>query len=106
MTPEQGDWALAQRRLKVGRELHAEICRVIPDEGDEAMQRVKSAAWRSLLDAIEMIETNPLREFKYGGWEVGHWVGLIEAAMRIISGVELAMYDPRSHPERYGQHAD
>lgn len=104
MTPEEGHWNEAQRRLKIGRELHTEICRVFPDEGNEGMRRVKSAAWRSLLDALEMIEHNPLREFR-DDWDRAHWAGRIEVAMRIISGVEMAMYDPRSHPERYGTHS-
>jgi hypothetical protein len=96
VTAEEQHWALAQKRLETATELRRDLIRMCPDSRATS----NCAARAALRTAAEIIEMNPLREFEYE-WEGMHWAGVIEAAIRIISAVEMEMYDPRSYPERY-----
>ena len=101
MTADERHWALAQKRLETAAELRRDLVRMCPSGRHYPDAATANCAARAALrTAAEIIEMNPLREFR-DDWSGAHWAGLIEAAMRIISAVETEMYDPRSHPERY-----
>jgi hypothetical protein len=90
----------ARKRVEMAEELCVELLRTCPDAivEDEIGAR-NNAALRSALhtarELITMDSTRPTGDGWYG-------IGVREAALKIISAVELSMYDPRSHPARYG----
>ncbi|MFA9272615.1 MAG: hypothetical protein ACEQSX_18060 [Baekduiaceae bacterium] len=95
-------YASALECVKVARELRTELTRVCPDAivEDAIGARTNVAARAALRTACEIIEHNPPKDWTAHYFE-GHWSGMIEAAMKIISAVEMEMYDPREYPERY-----
>lgn len=98
---EEQYYARALRLASKGEFLLGDLNRVMVDEKDEGRRMLKSAAWRMLIDAIETIRYSPAPASTAHDVIRHYWLGKIEQAMRTINGCELAMYDPRSHPERY-----
>jgi hypothetical protein len=94
-------YASALERVKVARELCTELMRTCPANGrrPDAL-RANVGVRAALRAACEIIEHNPPKDWT-SDFLQGHWSGMIEAGMRIISAVETEMYDPREHPERY-----
>lgn len=91
----------AKARVAIAQELRRDLMLICPDsQQDDEGGRANVGARAALRTAVELIEMNPPKAWT-SEYLQGHWAGLIEAAMRIISDVELEMYDPRSHPERY-----
>jgi hypothetical protein len=89
-----------RRRVAVAEELCAELLRTCPDAvvEDEIGARNNAAcraALHAAVNAIMMDARNKVGD----GW---YAIGVRETGLRIISAVELSMYDPREHPERYG----
>lgn len=94
-------WSKALVRLRVGRLLYRELQRTCPDsQVDPEGARANSAARTALGAAIDIVRHNQPTK-KASPILDGHWAGVVEAACRIITAIELDMYDPRSHPERY-----
>lgn len=91
----------AQRLARRAEGLIGELTRVCPDsQVDPIGARSNVAARQALRTAVEVIQHSPVRKHP-SEWFEGHWAGLIEVAGKIIWNVELSMYDPREHPERY-----
>lgn len=103
MTDEQW-YAEAVKRADVAEELCRELTRLCPNPEHESEEgaRQNAALRTALRTVIDLIRMNPPKDWT-SDFLSGHWAGLIEVAMRICSDVELSLYDPRSHPERYGQ---
>lgn len=89
--------AYVEARITVADELCADLLRSCPDgQQDEIGARDNGAARAALHCAVDILRfMSPL------SGEAWYRVGVRETALRIISAVELEMYDPRSHPERY-----
>ncbi len=89
-----------RRRIAVAEELISELTRTCPDAAveDEIGARNNAAARAALHAAVSAIMMDA-RNKSGDGW---YAIGVRETGLRIISSVELSMYDPRSHPERYG----
>jgi hypothetical protein len=87
--------------LKLAKQLSRDLLKICPDsQVDPEGARGNVAARVALRCAIEMIEHNQ-PEVKNNPTLDGYWAGMIDAACRLISAVEMEMYDPRLHPERY-----
>ncbi len=86
-----------RKRVEVAEELTSELLRTCPDAvvEDEIQARNNAACRAALRAALDILTIEPPTG---RGW---YDVGRREVALRIISAVELSMYDPRSHPERY-----
>ena len=94
-------WNLAMAKMKLARDLCRDLLKICPDGAQDPDGATGNAAARAALRAaIDIIEHNPP---KLTGDPMldGYWAGLLSGATRIISNVEMEMYDPRSHPERY-----
>lgn len=101
MSIDQAYYQQAKARAAIAQELRRDLMKICPDsQQDESGASANAGARVALRTAVELIEMNPPKAWT-SEYLQGHWAGLIEAAMRIISGVELEMYDPRLHPERY-----
>ncbi len=87
-----------RKRVEVGKELIDELLLTCPDAvvEDEIQARNNAACRAALHAALDILTIEPPAS---RAW---YDVGRREVALRIISSVELSMYDPRSHPERYG----
>lgn len=96
-----GVYEKALQRVKIGNELRRELMLICPDaQQDPQGARGNIAARRALSTAMEIIRHSP-PVIMEGPALSGHWAGMIDAACRLISAVELEMYDPREHPDRY-----
>lgn len=91
-----------RKRVEVGRELIHELLRTCPDAviEDEIQARNNGAARAALGAALDIL-TVEAPSHRTAPGDVWYDVGRREVALRIISAVELSMYDPRSHPARY-----
>lgn len=101
MSIDQAHYQQAKACAAIAEELRRDLMLICPDsQQDEDGARANVGARAALRTAVELIEMNPPKDWT-SEYLQGHWAGLMETALRIISGVELEMYDPRSHPERY-----
>lgn len=102
MTTDDQWYAMQLKRADMAEQLCKELLLNCPNPEVESEEGAwQNAALRTALrTAIELIRDNPPKTWT-SDFLQGHWAGLIEAAGRICSGVELSMYDPRFHPERY-----
>lgn len=91
----------ALQRVKLGNELRQELTKICPDaQQDPEGARGNVAARSALVAAMEIIRHSPPVIMESPALS-GHWAGMLDAACRLISAVELSMYDPREHPDRY-----
>lgn len=93
----------AQQRQTVAMDMVHHLLRICPDSQlDPTGAAGNTAARAALRAACDIIEHNPPREW-VSVYLQGHWTGVIEAALKVISAVELDLWDPRTYPERYAQ---
>lgn len=94
-------WNKAMERLKVGQALQKELLLTCPDsQFDEENARANVAARAALKSACDLIRHNQPKKTPHPVLD-GMWAGIIQAAVTVIGAVEMSMYDPRTHPERY-----
>lgn len=98
---KMGVWNRALEKLRTARELHKELLKISPNsQFDAEGARGNGAARAALNAAIDIIQHSPPTSTMAVILD-GHWAGLMEGAVKIITAVEMEMYDPRAHPERY-----
>lgn len=94
-------WNRALEKLRVARALSKELLEICPDGAREPeAARGNVAARAALRAAVDVIQHNPPTSTAAIILD-GHWAGLLDGVVRVISAVEMEMYDPREYPERY-----
>lgn len=96
-------WRNVMVRLRVCVEVMNYLRARCPDPQQDPVGARSNLAARAALTAAKDIITNNPPNRQLNPVMDGHWAGLMDAATRIISTVELQVFDPRLYPERYGK---
>lgn len=96
-------WTRVMVRLRTCVELITFLQNTCPDSQDDPKgARSNLAARMALKTCKNIINSNPPKK-QISPVMDGHWAGMMDAVTRIISAVELQVFDPRQYPERYSK---